>query len=110
MRISDWSSDVCSSDLQARVARVEALEGILHARLVVAHDPATQLQVLLDGHAYEHAVTLDEIGDDLAQHVLRLRPDQLLAVVPDLAGLGAEIAVESQNAHASRRERVSPYM
>src|SRR3546814_15133762 len=83
MRISDWSSDVCSSDLQARVARVEALEGILHARLVVAHDPATQLQVLLDGHAYEHAVTLDEIGDALAQHVLRLQPDQRIAVVQD---------------------------
>src|SRR3546814_12532570 len=133
MRISDWSSDVCSSDLllqagdllvdfvdelrhepdgglveqqglrtghgqpgnlqhallaagqhargeaplffQARVARVEALEGILHAPLVVAHDPATQLQVLLDGPAYEHAVSLEAIDDALAPNVLRLPPD-----------------------------------
>src|SRR3546814_4221081 len=27
MRISDWSSDVCSSDLGGEIARVEAVEG-----------------------------------------------------------------------------------
>src|SRR3546814_17126106 len=115
MRISDWSSDVCSSDLllqagdllvdfvdelrhepdgglveqqglrtghgqpgnlqhallaagqpargeaphffPARVARVEALAGILHARLVLATAPATPPPVLLTGPYYQTHVT-----------------------------------------------------
>src|SRR3546814_13856076 len=36
MRISDWSSDVCSSDLQAERHDVEQLSDIMAFRLVVA--------------------------------------------------------------------------
>src|SRR3546814_7436523 len=49
MRISDWSSDVCSSDLidlaQFRLWYEQA--GTPHVRALLSHDPATQCVTLM---------------------------------------------------------------
>src|SRR3546814_6305688 len=37
MRISDWSSDVCSSDLPLAAGRIETPEGLIVIRVVVEH-------------------------------------------------------------------------
>src|SRR3546814_15381188 len=79
MRISDWSSDVCSSDLLTVVGELERVAGEIHDDLSQASrvarqsrwhrviDRADQLQPFarrLDGQRIEHAV------DDVA-HVER---------------------------------------
>src|SRR3546814_9480562 len=56
MRISDWSSDVCSSDLAHRVDR-EVL-GRLHARAVVLHFGAVLDAELLQHPAHDAAAGL----------------------------------------------------
>src|SRR3546814_15312898 len=50
MRISDWSSDVCSSDLsrEARVATLGHLEGVCHSYIHCSADPDMAVEVVLN--------------------------------------------------------------
>src|SRR3546814_17274993 len=48
MRISDWSSDVCSSDLEVRRASVELLEQSGYRTLTAANADAA-MELLLEG-------------------------------------------------------------
>src|SRR3546814_10875329 len=61
MRISDWSSDVCSSDLDDHVAAVEQCQGLALARQ--AHADRAMQQVPVEGvhrlAEFEH----HELGD-----------------------------------------------
>src|SRR3546814_6510282 len=64
MRISDWSSDVCSSDLERRRGRVKGLAGEMqHHRRILAH-------------RIEHHRPLG-LGDHLAHDVDALRLELL---------------------------------
>src|SRR3546814_12204386 len=82
MRISDWSSDVCSSDLQARrdrqvVQRVfggaqflaQALEGA--GVVVVAVDVAQLRRELFESRLVDAAVVLEAVAGAFAQLVDR---------------------------------------
>src|SRR3546814_3583156 len=58
MRISDWSSDVCSSDLQDRVVELDADRGepaVHHRRPVRAQAPEHQADPLQAGSAGRRA-------------------------------------------------------
>src|SRR3546814_16780865 len=84
MRISDWSSDVCSSDLADAVDAVDLGDGadqqaqVGHFSLTVR--PAIRVDVLAEQVDLPHALR-GELGD-FHQHVLE-RPADLLA-----AGVG----------------------
>src|SRR3546814_6171262 len=61
MRISDWSSDVCSSDLNARLtelqAEVERLRDKGHTGTTTAPDPAElarKLREIRSGYTHDH--------------------------------------------------------
>src|SRR3546814_3514522 len=83
MRISDWSSDVCSSDLQEQQenARYEGREPSLAARLYVDDR-------LADHGAAAHAAKEagEEVGYALALHLLLLVRTCIGKVVYDLRG------------------------
>src|SRR3546814_7266028 len=83
MRISDWSSDVCSSDLSALIALPADVSG-----------PALEraLQTILDRHDVLRARL------DAATHQLEIREP------------GSITAPDIQNGRASCRERVCKYV
>src|SRR3546814_10528536 len=92
MRISDWSSDVCSSDLLD--GNVEAAGRLVHeyeARL--GHQVARDLQALLHAarEVFRPVVDAAEVELHLGQPVLRLVPDG--TVVAGGAGPGAHAAL-----------------
>src|SRR3546814_4987306 len=68
MRISDWSSDVCSSDLLQlqRQARRHALR-LRDGALRPAHHRVAALQHALVGHALQHAAEAVELAGPLAE-------------------------------------------
>src|SRR3546814_264811 len=74
MRISDWSSDVCSSDLQRIFSTRDVTAGAVQRQVLVTEDDARQR---LDFDIF-HRVTLDlsEISN------LRLREFDILQVLP----------------------------
>src|SRR3546814_20587964 len=83
MRISDWSSDVCSSDLIARKGD-DAMKQVLHAHMLAwrqehrrACRRAMPIQPCLrqDGdHLVKAQLTLPEhVENDIERHNLRLR-------------------------------------
>src|SRR3546814_15025494 len=97
MRISDWSSDVCSSDL--RVARVEEQADLALARrgfdLFIAAEQGARSR-------FE--------PEPVERRALKLRLDPRAKIVGN-----GEIAVfqrprEPENGRASRRERVCQYV
>src|SRR3546814_97858 len=107
MRISDWSSDVCSSDLEAVVARQAPQLG---ARLLDAAGKdgtgfGTQHDVLHHRHGvHQHEVLMhhaDAGGDGVARRADRHRPP----VDEDLAAVGLVEAVED----AHQRRLAAPF-
>src|SRR3546814_18094529 len=110
MRISDWSSDVCSSDLQ----QLRALEFLHHLQRgnhgldVVAVDRAgvVEAHFLEQRGRHEHALPVllpaaHELGCRLA-----LVAEQLLAALAQRGGGGAAGGPAQQLGGASSRERV----
>src|SRR3546814_18545952 len=88
MRISDWSSDVCSSDLDDHVAAVEQCQGLALARQ--AHADRAMQQVPVEGvhrlAEFEHYV----LGDvDQQRH----RADAAAAPDRKSVGEGKSVAV-----------------
>src|SRR3546814_17642794 len=113
MRISDWSSDVCSSDLHRRASRYFAetgdlLEAIEHAHL--SRDQAFlagQLESLSEDIIYSGFLyRLDELGSALPWKLLSRHPMLLLA----LAWRRTRRLAFASIGIASCRERVCPYV
>src|SRR3546814_7469705 len=80
MRISDWSSDVCSSDLERRLARREQL---------VESDRATQLEAAVEERTAELAeanVALRSEMIDREKAEAQLRQAQKMEAVGQLTG------------------------
>src|SRR3546814_12006877 len=101
MRISDWSSDVCSSDLGLEVP-------VDHAREIVA------LAERVAQHAHQRGLALDRRQPLAVEAELehpRL-PAARLPRQPDFAAAGAvEWALEQEEiGRASGRERVGQYV
>src|SRR3546814_5175536 len=81
MRISDWSSDVCSSDLQEEpvlVALQRRRRRVQHAQAVVHAPAAVQVQVALPQRhqAAESVVVAVESGEALAVAVEQRRVER----------------------------------
>src|SRR3546814_13487319 len=110
MRISDWSSDVCSSDLVRAVGLVGAHAAAMKAR---RRADAVGLQRRgVDDHRPAHAIAG---GADLALRVdLRLRVEKgemrLRVGLDDRLGKLLEIAEQFQIGSASCRESVCQYV
>src|SRR3546814_9990310 len=90
MRISDWSSDVCSSDLQVLVHTAGPEVGRVHAR---SADPLVELHQLLAlfeaPQQRRHGADVEREGGDVQQ------------VVEDAADLGEEHADVRSEEHTS---------
>src|SRR3546814_18115208 len=128
MRISDWSSDVCSSDLGARVSldRYGAdwyrRRGLPHRRgYLLSGPPGTGKSTLV--RAVAGALDLDLCLIDLsAANLDDQRPLGLLAVAPNpgllliedvdaaFSGRAAEGEAGGQNVRATRREGGGQYV
>src|SRR3546814_13796510 len=84
MRISDWSSDVCSSDLGADFLRSE-----------IQHDIAGQMQHVSAGEIHEHQACLrvePEVAERVEVQVAgEVRNGQPVAADPDEARLAAAL-------------------
>src|SRR3546814_7490630 len=98
MRISDWSSDVCSSDLWSGVARHHRFQGeILHLRLLPA---ALMVAVLSTAASADEGMwqpkQMPEIAAQLKARGLQMAPE-------DLSNLAAKPlnAVIRSEAHTS---------
>src|SRR3546814_8256035 len=85
MRISDWSSDVCSSDLEQRVAVDDHRQRLDQGDVVVALHRAGQAH---DGVAGHQAVRVED-------QELRVRRAPVPHPVGDVAGLALAIGRES---------------
>src|SRR3546814_1560484 len=111
MRISDWSSDVCSSDLSSDLALVLAAGQVLadlpEGYATVANFRSKGVprpnRILLSGSFFIYVV-----GSAVLSYVLlRNAPDALkMAALVFVAGLLTVAAVEEQIGRASFRERV----
>src|SRR3546814_14719700 len=105
MRISDWSSDVCSSDLDDLLAVVEAHHVLLQsAAVAVAGDGGERLLHCLDRRALGVAGNDDQAVAQLAEAIAA--DQRSLAAVKHVGQLwiGQEIG------RASCRERVCQYV
>src|SRR3546814_4691583 len=98
MRISDWSSDVCSSDLE-EVADVETLfaKGLERKPRLLA---LKRTRALIKGQQGEYAGRIAEAREAIVE-----TPLQILSVVRDRV----ERAALAQIGRASCRERVCQY-
>src|SRR3546814_5049824 len=82
MRISDWSSDVCSSDLPAEVVAMNSLTANLHLMMVSFYRPTRERPAILmeagafpsDRYALESQVRFH--GFDPATDLIELQPDE----------------------------------
>src|SRR3546814_13361743 len=102
MRISDWSSDVCSSDL----ARVDKLNALAEAEAAPVEEPAAPQDESLPRQIAEFTQQSAESVATLLSRVLR--DLQGLAQIGE--GRGADYAALGQLGSASCRERVCQYV
>src|SRR3546814_9376772 len=77
MRISDWSSDVCSSDLRARLAAVGELLFDLFAARGLAVDIALDVAAPQLADQREFVLQFDALGGGLHAQRLGERDDRL---------------------------------
>src|SRR3546814_16915963 len=105
MRISDWSSDVCSSDLlRANALAVGLKRGklILEDHLGIIEQPADKRRL---------AVVHRSAGDEAQQRLVLMDFEILIDVLGDeRVGLVDDVTVRHQIGRASCRERVCQYV
>src|SRR3546814_14790536 len=90
MRISDWSSDVCSADLGVDVDALARGELAFHPRAAGVHEhPAVALELL-----HDEALAAEQAGEDLAlevdahRHPARASQEAVLLAAQATAVLG----------------------
>src|SRR3546814_16776436 len=107
MRISDWSSDVCSSDLNAAVA----CPGVKFAAVVGVFHPKWEERPILIVETHEDStVTAEAMLAHLAPHMPRWwLPDVIIFETVPLTATGKIAKKELQIGRASRRESVCQY-
>src|SRR3546814_12187612 len=113
MRISDWSSDVCSSDLHVRIAHVQKLQHLAFGDAVggVGEDPLHVHRVEFD-HQLE-AARIQEVAD---QHAGSVAPHRVGgAAAAAQVGFVDHVVVEQgggvdEIGRASCRVRVCKYV
>src|SRR3546814_18521278 len=102
MRISDWSSDVCSSDLR------KVLEREIDPFLAEPPSDLSTRILTLIGDMRAEWRSLDErinsLNDDLTEHARADEAASRLTSIPGIGVLGAKIG------RASCRERVCQYV
>src|SRR3546814_18728773 len=98
MRISDWSSDVCSSDLQRLPRLPQGRAGIMANADKPATDPVPQTPETAEASATPESRR--EVGRRNINHQIAQRQKALLAGVGAIALVGGEIG------RAACRERV----
>src|SRR3546814_11207118 len=109
MRISDWSSDVCSSDLRNGYATVTYTAGYAPEEVPVA---LVQAMLLLIGHSFSNreAVSVGNTGREIPLGVeslcIRHRP---VLCNPALAIARSASSGSRQIGQAAWRERVGQY-
>src|SRR3546814_5458669 len=93
MRISDWSSDVCSSDLNWKLPAVDAFARANRLDRVVIDSPTPRLVVVTTGKSYlDVRQALDDLGvDDALARDIGLRVYKVGMTWP-LEGEGARAA------------------
>src|SRR3546814_7882369 len=103
MRISDWSSDVCSSDLPMRPAKYFSVPHLRRVSIVdvVTDDDAPDWDVFLQGPGN----TDKDLRVESAELLIRLAGDESCVAVP----LGRD-SVNDELGIASGRERVCQYV
>src|SRR3546814_5515123 len=107
MRISDWSSDVCSSDLLATQMRVPTVV----TNDVLFHEPARRvLQDVVT--CIRHNVTIDALGDRRERHADRyIKPPEemhrLFARYPEALARTLQIAARRSEERRVGKECVS---
>src|SRR3546814_10086468 len=95
MRISDWSSDLCSSDLLARLSDILDMAASLHKRLM--HD--LDIEQACDSHPWLRRHALQVCSEVLAQCLLDTPdPTQALAASQKLLGHILMAAIKSLTA------------
>src|SRR3546814_9891328 len=104
MRISDWSSDVCSSDLQEHLlaqagAALSGQQFVIATQLIGQMDEAGYLEANLLETAYRLNVALNEV-------------EAVLGVIHtfDLTGVGARSLAECIALQAKEADRYDPAM
>src|SRR3546814_8076923 len=98
MRISDWSSDVCSSDLRARLAAVGELLFDLLAARGLAVDIALDVSAPQLADPREFVLQFDALGGGLHAQRLGERDDRL-----DVCGVA--VAGDRRAAHSSEEHK-----
>src|SRR3546814_5818501 len=106
MRISDWSSDVCSSDLKRIVAT--RLADVAELRAYTATDTQQEQQLISRQHCPDHADDDDDVGDHatLRDTLTQIRPQALLYKQSPVR----RIDHRRQIGRAPCRERVCQYV
>src|SRR3546814_4965651 len=92
MRISDWSSDVCSSDLTARGETVDFVSRYFAPHAVIPEDPVT-------GSA--HVVLTPFWSARLGKKILRAR---------QVSARGGDLTVEDRGARTLISGKAAPYL
>src|SRR3546814_12793085 len=119
MRISDWSSDVCSSDLQILVAGELKSGVVASVRLSGASSPGTGIRLEINGDDGDLVITAAAGGRGILMSDLRLQktvgmaelidvevPDSYLTVPPSIRqGQPRYVGSASKIGGASCRER-----
>src|SRR3546814_7136832 len=80
MRISDWSSDVCSSDLDGNAARVLLPRADVHADAAAAETAAADAAAT---GAHAHSAAAVAVRGPAEQHAIGTEPGRFLAQLGD---------------------------
>src|SRR3546814_9990369 len=104
MRISDWSSDVCSSDLLEHVGNVVADEHVVHHRALPAHARGNQAR-----GRQQHDDRAD-MGDDaaaLVQEQVEHQQRERALLNPNLLGVDKSYRSEEHTSELQSLMRIS---
>src|SRR3546814_20435652 len=106
MRISDWSSDVCSSDLLDEASRLRAeAEALLASYQAEANEAAEDSKKIV-AHARAEAERLVAEAKIQAEEAIARRTRLAEAKISD----AERAATDGQHGRASCRGRVGPYV
>src|SRR3546814_1059641 len=121
MRISDWSSDVCSSDLQSSARRVRHRRGQIMVHLQPFTVNGTKTSVLVPAYTHERGAPTGDDGADIPSSTSRKELAARTRSIPSTASRRLVLVFDQQRCRpvgdpfqeigrASCRERVCQYV